>query len=88
MNDNQIKEPPGGMIQAMWRSFSREQQAKLLRPGYWYIKVDHPPGYAIVSVLEDTLDPKNKGNMLVWMTDHEGAIDPSEFDFIGPVPAP
>ena len=57
-----------------------------LSNGYWYIETKYHPGWAIVSVLEEQLDPKNFGNFNVWLTDEEGSFPSSEFTFLGKVP--
>lgn len=54
-------------------------------PGYWYVKTNYKPNYTIVSVVKNSLS--GKGELMVFMFDHEGDCDPEEFEFLGMVPS-
>jgi hypothetical protein len=60
-----------------------------IEPGFWYIKTDFEPFYAIISVTE-IMFGDDKGYLGVWMIDEEGYILVEDCGdiFIKPVPVP
>lgn len=61
-----------------------------LEPGYYYIRVNYHPGYAIVAL---AIFPEGKyaGKLGVWSIDEEGYNWPADFEvdqFIEKVPEP